>query len=173
MNPKNQTASMNCPKCALPLESGLRDGANVSHCQKCSGIWVDFIEEKQILAIKPETLTLDEIRRLRKLYTPLFKNEPIHYVPCPVCSSLMTRRNWGSHSGIMVDRCENHGTWYDAGEADKVKDFIKLGGIEYEKIRKSEKALSRLESKLTQEVLRLDQRVDSAYRRARLWSLFS
>ncbi len=164
---------LKCPKCSSFLDVVLQDGAEVDHCKICGGIWVGFMEEKQLLQIKPETMTLDEIRRLRRQYQPLFKSEPVRYVPCPVCADMMTRRNWGSHSGIMVDRCEKHGTWFDAGEAEKVKDFIKWGGIEYEKIRGSEKAVTRIESKLTQEVLRLDKRVDSAYRRARLWSLFT
>lgn len=165
--------ALKCPKCPSFLEKAAQDTVGVDHCKSCKGIWVGFIEEKALLQIKPETMTLDEIRRLRRQYQPVYKSEPVRYVPCPACGDLMTRRNWGSHSGIIVERCESHGTWFDAGEVEKIRNFIQLGGIEYEKIRTTEKAFTRMESKLSQEILRLDKRVDSAYARARLWSIFT
>lgn len=83
----------------------------------------------------------------------------------------MHRINWGTHSGVVVDRCEDHGTWFDEGELDKVREFVLLGGVEYEKYRKSERGLNDLLSKVSRETTRLNLRIDSAYRRARFWSM--
>lgn len=162
---------LECPKCHHPLKVALQEDVEVDTCERCKGVWVDVFEEKAILQMRPEVFTVDELRRLRKSYKPLGRLEKPRYVPCPICKQLMNRRNWGSHSGVCVDKCGDHGSWFDAGELEKVREFIVLGGVEFEKLRVAEQGLSGLESKLTNELCRLDQRVDSAYRRARFWSM--
>lgn len=162
---------MNCPRCLEPLEIKLKDDVEVDSCARCEGVWVAHVDEKQMLQIKPETFTLDEIRRLRKNYEPYAKKERVQYLTCPECKELMNRRNWGSHSGVIVDKCEQHGTWYDHGEVEKIQEFIAHGGIEFEKMRKVDKSTQRLESKMDREVVRLSKKADSVYRRARLWSI--
>ena len=83
----------------------------------------------------------------------------------------MNRVNWGRHSGVIVDRCEEHGTWYEPGEVEKIREFVALGGVEYEKYKLADEGIRELHYKLDREVARLDREIDSAYRRARLWSL--
>lgn len=163
--------TLQCPKCKVQLRVALKDGIEIDTCEKCQGVWADFADEKTLLEIKTEVFTIDELRRLRRQYAPSFTRQEIQYFPCPVCQKLMHRRNWGSHSGVVVDRCEDHGTWHDAGEIEKIRDFIRIGGIEYEKLKLTENGLTGLEGKMEQEILRLDKRVDSAYRRARFFSL--
>lgn len=51
------------------------------------------------------------------------------------------------------------------------REYIKTGGAEYEKLRITERGLDELRSKILQETTRLDIRINSAYRNARLWSL--
>ena len=162
---------MPCPRCKSSLIIGYDRDVEVDHCEKCEGIWVDLIDEKQLLAIKPDVFSIDELRRLRKLYKPLEHTGRSGYVPCPVCNQLMQRKNWGSYSGVIVDQCGKHGVWYDKGELEKVKEYITLGGIEYEKLRMTEERLSELDLKLMQEVHRLDKKIDSSYMRARLYSI--
>ena len=69
-----------------------------------------------------------------------------------------------------MDKCYEHGTWYDVGELEKIMEFIKLGGVEYEKLKLTESGLSDLTRKLEDEATRLDIRINKAYRRARLYS---
>ena len=38
------------------------------------------------------------------------------------------RRNFGGTSGVVVDVCHAHGTWFDAGELVKVLAFVESGG---------------------------------------------
>ncbi len=73
---------------------------------------------------------------------------------------------------MIVDRCEQHGTWYDVDEVEKIREYIQLGGVEFEKLRLAERGLSELETKMDQRTAELDLRTIGAYRRARLWSLF-
>ncbi len=39
------------------------------------------------------------------------------YRPCPVCTRLMNRVNFGRRSGVLIDRCRAHGSWFDASGA--------------------------------------------------------
>lgn len=162
---------LSCPKCNVSLNVVLKEDVEVDCCQKCQGIWVDLIEEKNFFKLKPEVFTVDELRRLRSLYEPLGRIEEVRYFPCPVCKELMYRKNWGSHSGVIVDKCYKHGTFYDREEVEKIKEYIRLGGIEWEKLQIAEVGLKDLSLKLDRQIHRLDMKVDSTYRKARLWSL--
>ncbi len=42
----------------------------------------------------------------------------------------MTRTNFGGQSGIVVDVCREHGTWFDRGELDSALEFVRAGGLE-------------------------------------------
>ena len=161
---------LHCPSCHKTLTLMLDEGAPIHGCGQCKGVWVELVDEKTLLRIKPAVFSVDELRRLRKLYQPIMKDDPVRLRACPECGELMYRRNWGGHSGVVVDRCERHGTWYDEGEIEKVREYIQLGGIEFEKLRLAEKGLSGLETKLDQKAAELDLRTIHAYRRARLWS---
>jgi len=162
---------MSCPKCKNLLIVAEERDVEVDFCEECKGVWVGYIDEKKILEIKPEAFSIDELRRLRRLFQPEGNKEETGYFSCPVCQKLMWRKIWASHSGVLVDKCRDHGTWYDEGELDKIRAYIKLGGIEYEKLRLTEVGLSELDQKLMRTAERLDKRIDSAYRRARLYSL--
>lgn len=60
------------------------------------------------------------------------REREVHYARCPTCSQPMSRMNFGTRSGIVVDVCRAHGTWFDRGELDAVLDFVREGGIEGE-----------------------------------------
>lgn len=163
---------LSCPICHRLLKLVLDEGAPVHACERCKGVWVKFVDEKTLMQMQPQILTIDEIRRLRKLYQPVDKLDPGRLRACPVCNELMYRRNWGGYSGVVVDRCEEHGTWYDEGEVEKIREYIQLGGVEFEKLRLAEQGLSELETKVDQRTAELDIRTIQAYQRARLFSLF-
>jgi hypothetical protein len=48
----------------------------------------------------------------------------------------MNRVNFGRVSGVIVDQCAVHGTWFDADELPRVIEFVLAGGME--KSRKAE-----------------------------------
>jgi hypothetical protein len=41
----------------------------------------------------------------------------------------MNRRNYGGASGVIVDVCTVHGTWFDTGELPRVLAFVEGGGL--------------------------------------------
>jgi Zn-finger nucleic acid-binding protein len=56
-------------------------------------------------------------------------SDPVRYRPCPSCQQLMNRKNFGGLSGIIVDVCSRHGTFFDPGELPRVLAFVRRGGL--------------------------------------------
>ena len=52
------------------------------------------------------------------------------YVKCPECSTVMNRTNFAKRSGIIIDSCKGHGTWFDSDELPRIVEFVMNGGIE-------------------------------------------
>jgi Zn-finger nucleic acid-binding protein len=42
----------------------------------------------------------------------------------------MNRKNFAEVSGVIVDVCKKHGTWFDLGELPRVLAFVAAGGLE-------------------------------------------
>ena len=53
----------------------------------------------------------------------------VSYVPCPECALLMNRVNFARCSGVIVDICKQHGTWFDRDELSRIVEFIHEGGL--------------------------------------------
>jgi hypothetical protein len=47
----------------------------------------------------------------------------------------MNRINFAHTSGVIVDVCTSHGTWFDADELRRVLEFITAGGLEAARAR--------------------------------------
>ena len=60
---------------------------------------------------------------------PAHRVDTSGYIKCPVCGDMMNRVNFGRRSGVIVDVCIDHGTWFDAEEIDRVAAFIASGGL--------------------------------------------
>ncbi len=51
------------------------------------------------------------------------------YRKCPECAAVMQRKNFGGVSGIILDVCAQHGTYFDHEELPGVLAFVKSGGL--------------------------------------------
>ncbi len=152
---------MKCPKCDVEMKTLELNGAETYECRECEGIWVDNVDEKKALEMTPEIFSVDELRNLRKVYRPLegSQNEEVKYFKCPRCSDLMWRKNYMGHSGIIVDKCKMHGTFFDKGELEKAAEFISKGGVEYQKLKIAEQGIAETQSKLVREVNRVERQM--------------
>ena len=56
------------------------------------------------------------------------REHDIRYLKCPMCHQHMNRTNFGKNSGIVVDVCKLHGTWFDADELTGAVLFVANGG---------------------------------------------
>ncbi|MEA3489672.1 MAG: zf-TFIIB domain-containing protein [Candidatus Omnitrophota bacterium] len=148
-----------CPKCNVRMKTVIRGGVETDECPECGGIWVDRVEEKQVLEMEPAVFTVDDLRNLRKVYKPEGKIEKVKYFKCPRCGKFMWRKNYMHHSGVIVDKCREHGTFFDKGELEKAIEFIKKGGVEYEKLKIAEIGIYETQSKLINEISRVERQV--------------
>jgi Zn-finger nucleic acid-binding protein len=79
----------------------------------------------------------------RRPLAPKGVGVPVRYLPCPTCSALMNRHNFGGTSGVIVDVCGRHGVWFDAGELPRVLTFVESGGLAESRRRERQEAESR------------------------------
>jgi Zn-finger nucleic acid-binding protein len=104
----------------------------VLECGVCAGLWLGSdvfrtLEDRarKIAPENPDPIALrDEVKARAR--TP--QGSGPAYRPCPACQKRMNRINFERVSGILVDRCRDHGIWFDAAELDAVLRWIKLGG---------------------------------------------
>ena len=69
---------------------------------------------------------------------------------CQVCRQLMNRMNFAGCSGVVVDWCKPHGTWFDSCELPRIVRFIQEGGMRKSREREKheiEEDLRRLSEK--------------------------
>lgn len=118
-----------CPRCQNEM-SFLTIGATaVRECERCLGLWIDVAAFEKICADREQQSAVlgtaspaptNAVRETSK----------VNYVPCPECSQLMNRINFARCSGVIVDICKGHGTWFDRDELSRIVEFIRGGGLE-------------------------------------------
>jgi Zn-finger nucleic acid-binding protein len=118
-----------CPHCRIPMESVLIGNTNLRECSQCQGIWADADSLQRICADREQqAAVLGTASPVPVNAGSIEKN--IRYVPCPVCTKLMNRVMFAHCSGVVVDVCKAHGTWFDKDELRRIVEFIRAGGID-------------------------------------------
>lgn len=117
---------LSCPKCKVALKPEVFRKIELDVCPSCSGMWLDTLDFEQLTSEKdvytdPRTSTH---------YDRLPLETPVRYRECLRCSDVMTRLNFGSISGVMIDVCADHGVWLDEHELTRLRNFIASGGID-------------------------------------------
>jgi Zn-finger nucleic acid-binding protein len=116
-----------CPRCRVELKKMKTEGEDeVETCPQCHGFWLDY--QSFARAINPQRLPKEYLESKDSWHKP--QNDPIQYVSCPRCGRYMNRENFSRISGIVIDRCRDHGVWLDAGELERIRLFIANGGLE-------------------------------------------
>jgi len=118
-----------CPRCRVAMESVLIGKTNLRECQNCQGIWADAASLQQICADREQqSAVLGTASPVPPNTGNIEKN--IRYIPCPVCTKLMNRVMFAHCSGVIVDVCKPHGTWFDKDELRRIVEFIRAGGMD-------------------------------------------
>ena len=123
-----------CPRKCGNMRAVRFGGADMYTCDTCNGLWVDTSTLQQLVAerLKPAPMLGSGIPAPPPTHVKL---ETVQYAPCPVCKNLMNRLNFAHASGVIVDVCTAHGTWFDADELRRVLEFISAGGLEAARAR--------------------------------------
>jgi Zn-finger nucleic acid-binding protein len=121
-------------------------------CENCEGLWVEVAAFEKICADREEqSVVLGTASPAPRHASPGADAAKIRYAPCPQCSQLMNRINFARCSGVIVDVCKGHGTWFDRDELSGIVQFIRGGGLEI--ARQKEKT----EIEFQREQLRIEQ----------------
>ena len=127
LEPAAQPSNLVCPDCQHQLEAFAAGTGTLHACESCGGQLVShgllraLLESREILGGAVASV-LDAPRS-----NPLAK--PVRYRACPACQQMMNRKNFGSTSGIIIDICSLHGSFFDAGELPRVLEFVRRGGL--------------------------------------------
>lgn len=119
-----------CAACEKPMDS-LNAGSEdepcfVERCPGCLGLFIDLQELEAIVARDvPPAQVIDHLALARLAE---HNGEPVRYRKCPVCRTIMNRINYGQSSGVVVDRCRDHGVFLDAGELRRIEAWVRAGG---------------------------------------------
>jgi Zn-finger nucleic acid-binding protein len=122
-----------CPVCACLMPVRAVGGVGINECPQCNGIWAPDNRFDHLIAQACEaarkagpgaSLTASARRQGGNPYSA-----KVVYRKCPVCDAHMQRSNFQKRSGVIVDRCHEHGTWLDADELEQIAGFILEGGL--------------------------------------------
>lgn len=120
-----------CPRCAIPLATidlHINGTFLIERCEECFGLFFDPNELETLLEATVTNVFSIDKSRLNAIRGSSGETNGAFYIKCPVCSSVMNRVNFGSTSGVIVDRCKEHGIWLDGGELRHLFEWMKAGG---------------------------------------------
>jgi len=131
---ESELRASQCSDCHAPLEAISDEGGALLNCRKCGG---QFVEHALLRTLLEKHDLIGQALPDAPYHRPVPKasNERVHYRPCAICQRMMNRKNFGGASGVIVDVCAAHGTWFDAGELPQVLAFVKSGGLVRERAR--------------------------------------
>ncbi|MDD2366515.1 MAG: zf-TFIIB domain-containing protein [Desulfuromonadaceae bacterium] len=121
-----------CPRCGISLSTidlTAQEKFYIERCEVCLGL---FFDPNELEALLEGTVTnvfsidRDKLDCIRKIENR--DERGAFYIKCPVCAKIMNRVNFGTNSGVIVDRCREHGVWLDGGELRRLFDWMKAGG---------------------------------------------
>ena len=130
-------ASRRCPRCRTEMESIAVGSASLRECARCNGLWVDVASFEQIINEREQQAAVLGTATILPKQSGGSLKEPnkVRYVPCPECNQLMNRVNFARCSGVVVDVCKGHGTWFDRDELSQIVEFIRGGGLDVSRAR--------------------------------------
>ncbi len=150
-----------CPRCksAMPtIDLKLGGKFLIERCEGCMGMFFDPGELEALLDKSVSNVYFIDYKQMGVLKTAKRHDDyPLGYIKCPVCQKLMNRVNFGAMSGVVVDRCRDHGIWLDGGELRHLMEWTKAGGklhhqqkeVEFKKIQQQEEEAKKRANAIT------------------------
>lgn len=111
------------------MQSVVIGSTGVRECERCLGLWIDVPAFEKICADREQQAAVLGAASPAP-GNAVSENERIRYLPCPECDQLMNRINFARCSGVIVDICKGHGSWFDRDELSRIVEFIRAGGLE-------------------------------------------
>jgi Zn-finger nucleic acid-binding protein len=133
---EQETTARKCPRCRVELGRVRVGDTEFQDCANCAGLWLGKDSFDHVCADLEQQAAVLGFGAAK--INPVAAQK-VSYVPCPDCGQLMNRMNFARYSGVIVDVCREHGTWFDADELRRVVEFIRRGGLDQARSREKEK----------------------------------
>ncbi len=140
--------SLPCPRCGDTLKEEQAQDVVLSACASCGGLWLDphgaarvsealcaWAREvadaavrgagSGVLRLPPEPAALAVADAASGGATR--RPDQDRTIDCPVCAEILIR---GKVSGVEIDRCPDHGAWYDRDELRKIAQAMQGLAVE-------------------------------------------
>ncbi len=147
-----------CPHCQIELQTVVINQAeplSIERCNQCFGLFFDPGELETYLETSVSGVFDINLEHIKNINEDRYRTrQKVKYIQCPVCELFMNRINFGHRSGVIVDRCKNHGVWLDNGELTHLLEWKKAGG----------QLLHEREKKRTRQKKASQQSVSKAYK---------
>lgn len=147
LQPRGSDPERVCPDCAVSLESLLLEGEEpqeLDRCPSCLGLFLPIGALERLVNQQSGPVLGVDHRLLQALAeAPRANQTPLRYRRCPCCQELMLRSLQGKRSGVVVDRCRDHGLWLDAGELRQLLEWARAGGALLDRERREQEANER------------------------------
>jgi Zn-finger nucleic acid-binding protein len=123
------TETRQCPRCRTEMSFLKLGSTALRECEQCLGLWLDVTSFEKLCTDREQQSVVLGTASPAPTHA-VRETSKVHYVPCPECSQLMNRINFARCSGVIVDICKGHGTWFDRDELSRILEFIQGGGLE-------------------------------------------
>ena len=105
-------------------------GLVIQECPKCHGLWApddtfDALVDRAAASARERAMNGAPSAPREDGGNPA--TNKVEYRRCPTCDALMGRKNFRKRSGVIIDRCHEHGTWLDANELEQIAGFVLSG----------------------------------------------
>lgn len=126
-----QAIARPCPRCELPLAAREVSDVVIDECSGCHGLFLDDIAIHRVIDDQQHVRAGALLAALPRVeHHPMPPAGARMYIKCPTCSTVMNRKLFATGSGVVVDVCRKHGTFFDAGELPSIIEFVQRGGLE-------------------------------------------
>ena len=120
-----ELGALACPACAVarrpaaPLGRFAAGPIALHGCATCRGVFVTARAWCLLLAAPERAPELAPL-----LGAPGESGAVLELVKCPVCAKSLERGRFAGRSSVVVDLCDRHGLWLDAGELTQILAFV-------------------------------------------------
>jgi Zn-finger nucleic acid-binding protein len=125
-------STLKCPKCKSDMQPITLGGSALRECETCGGLWLEVAAFEKICADREHQAAVLGLASpaTGDRMDPTSDKIKVRYFPCPQCGQLMNRMNFARCSGVIIDVCRGHGTWFDRDELRAIIEFIRAGGLQ-------------------------------------------
>lgn len=134
-----------CPRCDHAMVARRVADLVIDECTACHGLFLDQIAITRVVTDRRQARAEALLGALPQKFE--YERQPPGkmYIKCPICQTVMNRKLFAAGSGVVVDVCRAHGTYFDAGELPRIIDYVMQGGLEKAERKEIDRARAEVE----------------------------